>query len=198
MAEANIERGVVRVLRVPGTRKNSVRYNTECGYIFYKKDLRLVLHSLIVYLSFNQLTYYVHHLRGDTLRLECVNRKRENGGCPCKIYFTHDVYTQTGLHNHGPMLDEQRRAAVVHECVTIAETPQQGRQGPKRILEQARRNHPEAIIALNPALERRIQRAKRSAQPPTPNSVEDIVQSMETHPEFKYEKTLMLISTFSF
>ncbi|EFX73132.1 hypothetical protein DAPPUDRAFT_253601 [Daphnia pulex] len=84
-----------------------------------------------------------------------------------------------GLHNRGPMFNVQHRAALVHECVTIAETPG---QGPKRILEQSRRNHPEAIIALNPVLERRIQRAKRSAQPPTPNSVEEIVQSLETHP----------------
>jgi hypothetical protein len=114
--------------------------------------------------------------RDETLQLECVNRKRENDGCPYKIYFVYDVYTQTGLHNHEPMFDEQNWAAVVHECVTIAETPGQGRQGQKRISEQSRRE-------------------KRSTQPPTPNSVEDIVQSIETPPEFKYGKNSFLVST---
>ncbi|KAI9559668.1 hypothetical protein GHT06_013673 [Daphnia sinensis] len=35
-------RQYIIVTLVPGTRKNSYRYNTECVFIFYKKDMRLI------------------------------------------------------------------------------------------------------------------------------------------------------------
>lgn len=57
-----------------------------------------------------------------------------------------------------------------------------GRQGPKRILEMARSGHLEARIALSPALERRIQREKRSNQPLPLVSIDDMMESMEFHP----------------
>ncbi|KZS13590.1 Uncharacterized protein APZ42_021239 [Daphnia magna] len=60
-----------------------------------------------------------------------------------------------------------------------------GRQGPKRILEMARSVHLEARIALSPALERRIQREKRSNQPLPLVSIDDMMESMEFHPVFK-------------
>ena len=55
MAEANERRNVVRVQVVPGTRKNSLRYNTECGFIFYKKEMRLVqnFHKITMKLFLN-------------------------------------------------------------------------------------------------------------------------------------------------
>ncbi|KZS11993.1 Uncharacterized protein APZ42_023181 [Daphnia magna] len=158
MAEANAARRV-RVSVVPGTRKNSFRYNTQFGFIFYKKELRR-----------------------ETLILEYMNRK--TGGCHCKISMRNGIYTQTGVHNHEPQFREQHRAAAVQECLAIARTPRMGRQGPKKILELARSVHPEARIALNPALERRIQREKRANQPPPPTTTQEMLESMETHPEF--------------
>ncbi|KAK4024024.1 hypothetical protein OUZ56_009415 [Daphnia magna] len=59
-----------------------------------------------------------------------------------------------------------------------------GRQGPKKILELARSVHPEARIALNPALERTIQREKRANQPPPPTMTHEMLESMETHSKF--------------
>jgi hypothetical protein len=55
MAEANERRNVVRVQVVPGTRKNSLRYNTEFGFIFYKKEMRLVqnFHKITMKLFLN-------------------------------------------------------------------------------------------------------------------------------------------------
>lgn len=47
MAEANEKRRVVEVTVVRGTRINSLRYNTACGYIFYKKEQRLVLNKVL-------------------------------------------------------------------------------------------------------------------------------------------------------
>jgi hypothetical protein len=60
-----------------------------------------------------------------------------------------------------------------------------GRQGPKKILEVARRRHPQARIALNLALERRIQREKRANQPLVPATVDELLVSLEAHPEFR-------------
>ncbi|XP_045033008.1 uncharacterized protein LOC123474674 [Daphnia magna] len=128
MAEANAARRV-RVSVVPGTRKNSFRYNTQCGFIFYKKELRR-----------------------ETLILEYMNRK--TGGCHCKISMRNGIYTQTGVHNHEPPFREQHRAAAVQECLAIA------------------------------PLERRIQREKRANQPPPPTTTQEMLESMETHPEF--------------
>ncbi|KAI9553432.1 hypothetical protein GHT06_021338 [Daphnia sinensis] len=148
MAEAVEEvRQHIRVTVVPGTRKNSYRYNTECGFIFYKKDMRLI-------------------------------------GCHCKITMRDGVFTQTGAHNHDAQFEEQHRAAAVNECLDLARAPRMGRQGPKRIVEIARSVHREARIALNPALERRIQREKRSNQPFPPTSIDDMIESMAYHPVF--------------
>ncbi|KZR95975.1 Uncharacterized protein APZ42_009945, partial [Daphnia magna] len=160
MAEAVEEvRQDIRVTLVPGTRKNSFRCNTESGFIFYKKEMR-----------------------GDTLRLECINRKI---GCHCRMTMRDGVFTQTGAHNHDAQFGEQHRAAAVNECLNLARAPRMGRQAPKRILEVARSVHCEARIALHPALERRIQRQKRSNQPLQTVSIDDMMESMEFHPVFK-------------
>ncbi|KAK4012863.1 hypothetical protein OUZ56_025114 [Daphnia magna] len=95
------------------------------------------------------------------------------------------VFTQNGAHNHDAQFEEQHRAAAVNECLDLARAPGMGRQGPKRIVEIARSVHREARIALNPALERRIQREKRSNQPLPPTSIDDMMESMAYHPVFK-------------
>ncbi|KAK4009179.1 hypothetical protein OUZ56_018263 [Daphnia magna] len=95
------------------------------------------------------------------------------------------VFTQTGAHNHDAQFGEQHRAAAVNECLNLARAPRMGRQAPKRILEVARYVHCEARIALHPALERRIQRQKRSNQPLQTVSIDDMMESMEFHPVFK-------------
>ncbi|EFX68906.1 hypothetical protein DAPPUDRAFT_329652 [Daphnia pulex] len=122
------EHQVVQVSVDPGTRRNTVRYNTECGYFFYKKEQR-----------------------GDVLRLECNRRKQ---GCPCKIYMRDGIFMQHGEHNHENEVEEQNRALAVRECEIIA------------------------------AVEKRIQRAKRARQPPTPNSVDEMLASMENRPDY--------------
>jgi hypothetical protein len=60
MAEANEKRRVVEVAVVRGTRVNSLRYNTACGYIFYKKEQRLVLNKTVTHTRYvNQLFTYM-------------------------------------------------------------------------------------------------------------------------------------------
>ncbi|EFX65988.1 hypothetical protein DAPPUDRAFT_332659 [Daphnia pulex] len=152
------EHRVVQVSVDPGTRRNTVRYNTECGYFFYKKEQR-----------------------GDVLRLECNRRKQ---GCPCKIYMRDGIFMQHGEHNHENEVEEQNRALAVRECEIIAGDPQFRRLVPKQIVEEARRRHPDVVIACNAAVEKRIQRAKRARQPPTPNSVDEMLASMENRPDY--------------
>ena len=110
-----------------------------------------------------------------------MNRK---SGCNCRMSMRDDVFTQTGEHNHENQFREQQRAATVQECLNLVREPRMGRQGPKKILEIARKRHPQARIALNPALERRIQREKRANQPPAPTTVDELERSLEAHPEF--------------
>lgn len=95
------------------------------------------------------------------------------------------VYTQHGEHNHENEIVEQNRALAVRECELIAADPRFRRLGPTGIVEEARRRHPNAIIAINPALEKRIQRAKRATQPPTPDSIDQLLTSMEHHPSYR-------------
>lgn len=123
-------------------------------------------------------------LRGPTLRLECINRKPENGAFRCRISCKDGLYTQIGTHNHEPTADEQHRAAVVNDCLGIADLPRETK-GPKQIYEQDRRNHLEAVIAFNPTLERRIQRKIASVRPRAPMSIVEILALMEVHPEYK-------------
>ncbi|KAI9558498.1 hypothetical protein GHT06_015285 [Daphnia sinensis] len=122
-------RRVVEVTVVPGTRKNSVRYNTECG---------------------------------DTLRLECMNRKI---GFPCKMMMRDGVIT----------INKQHGAATVNDCLDIARAPRMSRQEPKKILELARSRNPDA----------RIQREKRANQPQPPTSIDEMLKSIEMYPEFE-------------
>jgi len=116
------------------------------------------------------------------MKLECMHRKQ---GCNCKMSMRDGVYTQTGEHNHATDFAEQHRASAVQECLNLVREPRMGRQGPKKILEIARTRHPRARIALNPALERRIQREKRANQPPAPTTVDEMEVSLEAHPEFQ-------------
>ena len=89
-----------------------------------------------------------------------------------------------GDHNHDDHMAERHRAFAVQECETLAGDPQWRRKGPSEIVAEARRLHPNAIIACNPALEKRIQRAKRQRQPPSPETPQEMVDSMRHHPEY--------------
>ena len=125
---------------------------------------------------------YLCILRGDILRLECHKRRI---GCPCKLTRRDGIYRQTGVHNHDSEQVELRRARAIRECEVIAGDPQFRRMGPKQVVEEARRRHPDAIISLNPAVEKRIQRAKRARQPLPPNTIEEMVESMRNRPEYR-------------
>lgn len=44
----------------------------------------------------------------------------------------------------------------------------------------------------HPALERRIQREKRANQPPPPATTDEMLESMEAHPDFGQENKLII------
>jgi hypothetical protein len=94
------------------------------------------------------------------------------------------IFMQHGEHNHENEVEEQNRAFAVRKCEIIAGDPQFRRLVPKQIVEEARRRHPDVVIACNAAVEKQIQRAKRARQPPTPNSVDEMLASMENSPDY--------------
>ena len=114
--------------------------------------------------------------------MECHKRRL---GCPCKLTRRDGIYRQIGVQNHDSELVELNRERAVRECELIARDPQFRRMRPKQIVEEARRRHPNAIIALKAAVERRIQQAKRARQPLTPNTIEEMLESMEHRPEYR-------------
>ncbi|EFX64622.1 hypothetical protein DAPPUDRAFT_334013 [Daphnia pulex] len=120
---------------------------------------------------------FIYHFQKATLSDEvfiCINQKRTKGNCNARIRKDTEAgeFRKDGhhAHNHPPELDQQRHVAFVNACAVeacISSDP------PREIFDRIRRGYPGLLLTYKDAMQRRIQRAKRSMQPRIPKTIDE-------------------------
>ncbi|KZS10525.1 Uncharacterized protein APZ42_024988 [Daphnia magna] len=125
---------------------------------------------------------YIFHLYKERA-LRC--RKHKHYACLARLTMSGERFFMKGHHSHANEENEIARIAVENDCKRrAAEQPVR----PKVIFEQARQEHPNAIIGFGPNLKRAIQRARRRLQPAIPHSFDEAERTITGFD--MYRKTL--------
>lgn len=85
-------------------------------------------------------------------------------------------------HNHPPESHLQQQLAFINACAQEALV---SRDPPREIFDRIHREFPGLIVSYNDAMQRRIQRAKRSVQPRIPTTIDEDAELIMEHPEYK-------------
>lgn len=117
----------------------------------------------------------------------CKNQRKDKGNCNARLRKDRQsvVFSRNGpAHNHPPESELQRQLAFVNACALEALT---SRDPPREIFDRVRRQFPRLVVSYNDAMQRRIQRAKRSVQPRIPTTIDEAAELLMTHPEYRYK-----------
>ena len=121
----------------------------------------------------------------DEIVFICKNQKKVNGNCNARLRKNRQtgVFRKDGsAHNHPPESQLQQQLAFINACAQEALV---SRDPPREIFNRIRRQFPGLIVSYNDAMQRRIQRAKRSVQPRIPTTIGEAAELIMEHPEYK-------------